>query len=319
MRLAPCADPPKASDGNIRRLIASPVNTNRPRQPTLSTIGQLNFLPDRLAARLAIPPETLEYPNARKELAFEEEIVNRCKFEKSSISIEKKKRMDDQFRQFRGCFEIYGEGKEEEKTIPSPKRLMFFFGRKIDDSSGGGRRGSKYPLNEYVNTRSGVGKFAETCWKSYFRAQSSVPQRNMDAPGYRPEPFNRGVAPFVSLQLFATHLPSAIALRLPSSVANANYFTRYRFHCRPWTISKMIVVSKRKKRKIKRCLSMVVDTIVGSREREKKKKSRIDDWRGMNFLEGGWRARPARLKGTGIYWADRILLAQYRVTFICQQ
>lgn len=64
MRLAPCADPPKASDGNIRRLIASPVNTNRPRQPTLSTIGQLNFLPDRLAA---IPPETLEYPNARKE------------------------------------------------------------------------------------------------------------------------------------------------------------------------------------------------------------------------------------------------------------
>lgn len=64
---------------------------------------------------------------------------------------------------------------------------------------------------------------------------------------------------------------------------------------------------------------MVVDTIVGSREREKKKKSRIDDWRGMNFLEGGWRARPARLKGTDIYWADRILLAQYRVTFICQQ
>ena len=67
MRLAPCADPPKASDGNIRRLIASPVNTNRPRQPTLSTIDELNFLSDRLAARLAIPPETLEYPNARKE------------------------------------------------------------------------------------------------------------------------------------------------------------------------------------------------------------------------------------------------------------
>lgn len=49
-----------------------------------------------------------------------------------------------------------GRGKLETipSTIPSPKRLMLFFGRKMDDS-GGGRRGSKYPLNEYVNTRSG--------------------------------------------------------------------------------------------------------------------------------------------------------------------
>lgn len=52
-------------------------------------------------------------------------------------------------------------------------------------------------------------------------------------------------------------------------------------------------------------------------DREKEKSWCSDRTGKGRFLEA--RAREFCLKGLGIYWTDRILLAQYRVTFICQQ
>lgn len=142
------------------------------------------------------------------------------------------------------------------------------------DDSGGGRRGSKYPLNEYVNTRSGEQALASSR-KLVGRVICArrVPYPKEIWTHLDTGPSLLTAASFPSFRFnFSQPIFPPNPLRdsfTPSFVANANYFTR-----RVSTVDeseRTLEDDGRFENRKKKNKEMVVDTLVGLRGRRKKK------------------------------------------------